>query len=796
MKYFPSAFNRAAIVLPFCFHGALYAQDNANENLRLTRIPQAEAQISLDGVLDEPVWQRVPVIDNMRVIQPDTLAQASLETHTRIFYNARGLYVGVMNFQDPATLVARMSSRDAGVQRDGFILSVDPSGQGLYGYFLRINLGGTFSDGTILPERQINRQWDGPWNAVTKEVENGWVAEIFVPWSMMSLPAGGETRTIGLYTERMVASMAETWSWPALPDTAGKYLSAFQKYELSGVNPATQFTFYPYTSASYDNLKKTSEARVGADLYWRPTSNMQLSATLNPDFGTVESDDVVVNLGAFETYFEEKRTFFLEGQDIFNTSPRDARGRGSPTTLLNTRRIGRQASYRVPSGVKVIATDLSRPSELLGAMKLTGQSGNWRYGTLLAAEDDSELRGTAADGSRVTLEAQGRDFAIGRVLYEDTSVGGRRSIGWFGGTLSHPDRDATVNGIDMHLFSADSRLEWDGQLVHSDVQGVTGKGAYFDLDFRPDRGLQHTLTGTYLDDTVELNDVGFLQRNDLVQLDYRFGKTESNLPGLRTRNRSIQLVNQWNTDGRPVRLGVFVGQGLSFLNNASFNTQLRYFPARVDDRLSRGNGTFKIPERWSFDMFWRSDRSRPISIGAGLELGQEDLGDARVSYNSGLTWQPNDRFSLDANLRYVDTDGWLIHQGNGRMTSFESNEWSPRLEMDYFITAKQQLRFSMQYTGIKAYESGFYQVNPLGVKGLVNTGKVTSDSDNFTVSRMSFQARYRWEIAPLSDVFFVYTRGGNLPGNPRDDYFGLFEQAWGEPVVDSWIVKLRYRLGS
>lgn len=790
-----STYCRSGVFVTFMLLLAteVIAQNTASSP-QLTRIPQSEAQITLDGVLDEAVWQRVPIIDNMRVIQPDTLEAASLETHTRIFYNSRGMYVGVMNYQDPATLVSRMSSRDSGVQRDGFVISIDPSGQGLYGYFLRINLGGTLSDGTILPERQINRQWDGPWNAIARETDEGWVAEMYIPWSMMSLPAGGDTRTIGIYTERMVASMAQTWSWPALPDTAGEYLSAFQKFELSGINPATQFTFYPYSSATFDDMKDETDYRVGADLYWRPTSNLQISATLNPDFGTVESDDVVVNLTAFETFFEEKRSFFLEGQDIFNTSPRDRSG--SPTTLLNTRRIGRQAIYAVPAGVSVIPTDLSRPSDLQGALKLTGQSGNWRYGSLLASEDQSEVRGIAADGSRVKLQADGRDFAIGRLLYEDTSIGGRRSIGWFGSTLSHPSRDAMVNGVDMHYFSADTKWIVDGQLVRSDVEDVSGNGAYFDLDFRPDRGVQHTVTGTYLDDSLELNDIGFLQRNDLVQLDYRFNKTESNLPGLRSRSRSAQVINQWNTDGRPVRLGLFVNQNLSFVNNASMNTGLRYFPARVDDRLSRGNGTYNIPERWAVDLSWRSDRSRPVSIGAGLDLGQEDLGANRFGYNTSLTWQPNDRFSMDANLRYVDSSGWLVHRGNGRMTTYESNEWTPRLAVDYFISAKQQLRFSMQWTGIKAFEDGFYQVDASGVKDLINTGKVTATSDNFTVSRMSFQARYRWEIAPLSDLFFVYTRGGNLPGTYYDDYTGMFERAWSEQLVDNWVLKLRYRLGS
>jgi hypothetical protein len=134
---------------------------------------------------------------------------------------------------------------------------------------------------------------------------------------MMQLPQSGEVRQIGVYTERMVSHLNETWSWPALPGTNPQYLSAFQKFELTGINPRTQFTFYPYASVTYDNINGEQKNRAGADFYWRPNSNTQLSATLNPDFGNVESDAIVVNLSAFETFFSEKRTFFLEGQDIF-----------------------------------------------------------------------------------------------------------------------------------------------------------------------------------------------------------------------------------------------------------------------------------------------------------------------------------------------------------------------------------------------------------------------------------------------------------------------------------------------
>ena len=281
------------------------SQPGASGVVQMMRIDNTN--IELDGFLNESVWQSVPAFDGMRVINPDTMEPAPQRTDTRIFYNDTGIYVGVMNYQPADTLVARMSSRDDGVQRDGFVLSIDTSGQGLYGYFLRINLGGTLSDGTILPEKQIARDWDGPWDAVTQELDNGWSTEMFIPWGMMQLPDSGEVRQIGIYTERMMTSRNETWSWPALPSTNPEYLSAFQKFELSGINPRTQFTFYPYASATHNNITGETKYRTGADLYWRPNSNTQLSATINPDFGTVESDEVVVNLTAFETFFSDCR---------------------------------------------------------------------------------------------------------------------------------------------------------------------------------------------------------------------------------------------------------------------------------------------------------------------------------------------------------------------------------------------------------------------------------------------------------------------------------------------------------
>lgn len=766
---------------------------------QLTRIDEGVADIRLDGFVDEAVWEDIPVVDGMKVINPDTLADAPYETHVRMFYTERGIYIGAINHQPPGTLVARMTSRDTQLDRDGFVVGIDASGDGLYGYFLRINLGDSMTDASLLPERTMNMQWDGSWNGRTQALEAGWSVEYFIPWSMMPLPQVEDTRQIGIYLERQVGHLGgEAWSNPALPRTVNQFLSAFEKYELRDIESRRQLTYYPFASTVVDNIKNESEFKVGSEIFWRPTTNTLLSATINPDFGNVESDDVVVNLTAFETFFREKRSFFLEGQDIFNTSPRTSGrgGPGGPISLLNTRRIGGQARFSVPAGVSVTPTDLSRPTDLLGAVKFAGQSGNWRYGTLLASEDDSEVRGTLSDGTRVNLQAQGRDFTIGRLLYQDTSSGGRRSFGWMGTNLSHTDLDATVNAVDAHFFSADNKWVIDGQLMHSDVDGVTGSGLLGDVSYRPERGVQHGISATYIDDTLDMNDLGFLSRNDQMNLDYRYSRNESDIPGLRSRSTAVIITNRWNTAGQPVLTGGFISRGYTSLDSNNLSFMLQYFPARIDDRLGRGTGDFRIDDRFGANVNVSTDRAKSLAYTARLNLSQDELGPSQIGGSAGVVWRPDDRFSVDLSLNYTDREALLVHRGGGNYTSYESHQWAPRLEMNYFITAKQQVRFSGQWTALKAFEDRFWQVNPNKRDFLQPVPNPDTTPDDFVISRLTFQARYRWEIAPLSDLFVVYTRGSNLPNNGFDTFTDLLERSWNEKIADTIAVKLRYRFGS
>ena len=761
---------------------------------------EADVAVKIDGNLNEAIWtERLNRGHDMVVIEPDTLAEPSRETETYFFYTDDGLYVGVVNHQKPETLLARLSSRDKFIKRDGVSLTLDPSGEGLYGYWFSVNLGGTLQDGTVIPERQFSNQWDGAWYGAAAETETGWTAEMFIPWSIMTMPEiETSNRKMGYYLSRLVAERGERWAYPGLPRTKSTFMSSLQPIEFQNVTPKKQLTFYPYASSGYDRNSHHPDAyKGGFDVFWRPLSNLQLTATVNPDFGNVESDNVVVNLSAFETFFPEKRAFFLEGQEIFNTSPRarQQNGGGSPTSLIYTRRIGSPPKETGVPGLELELVEEIQPSELFGAAKVTGQNGNWRYGFLSAFEEDTKLHGLVG-GLPFNVTQDGRDFAAARVLYEDTSSGARKSIGWLSTHVAHPQNDATVHGLDTHYLSQTGRWQVDAQLIASDVDDVTGQGGFIDVSYTPQRGRKHSLAIDYFDDKLEINDFGFFRRNDVKGARYSYQRNDSNIPGLQERVSKIRLIEDYNHNNQRTRSGLFANQELTFDSNNNIFYELNYFPKRWEDRNSEGNGAYRVDDRWNTGFFLNTDESKPLSMGLGTFYTGEHLGGRTMEYVIESAWRPNDRFSLIAKLAYEDKQGWVLYQAGRDFGAYDAEFWRPKIELDFFLSSRQQFRLTAQWAGIKAEERERLSV-PLGDGSLlpVNLAPGAADRD-FSISRVTFQARYRWELAPLSDLFIVYTRGSDVDNMPGEDFSELLSEAWTEALIDVFVIKLRYRLGN
>ena len=750
--------------------------------------------VTIDGRLDESAWADLEVHDDFRLIDPDTLEPAVLPTELVMFYNDRGLYVGARMTQDPDTLVEYLSGRDQGfLNRDYFSFTLDTSGEGRYGFWFQLNLGDSKSDGTILPTRNYDFSWDGAWWGATARTDSGWSAEFFVPWSLVNMPKANGMRTMGIFAQRKVAHADETHAWPPLPWTKPKFMSEFQRLSLTKVNPRQQYGIIPYVSAGYHRFGDETARRGGVDVFWRPSSNFQLTSTLNPDFGNVEADDVIINLSNYETFFPEKRPFFQEGQEIFTTNSRMSGG----LYVLHTRRMGGPAVRpEVPEGVVLSRTSVGRPADLIGAVKATGQQGSFRYGFLGVAEEEARFEASRGSES-VTLHEDGRNFGAVRVLYEHSN-GGYRSLGFLSTAVRHPRREAHVNAVDGRFTSTDGRFRASGQVIASDTTGTgqDGVGGILDFGYTPRQGLSHYMSFDAFDDSIHISDMGYLRRNDYRRAAYSLWISESDLERFRESRGNFRVYRGWNTNGETVDAKLSYDHRVTLHNLTQLRFEVEYEPERYDDRGSFGHGSYRVEDQKSIEARYYSDSSRRFSYSVRHSISDQEIGHGYYRRSqANVRWRPTDRMTMALAVNYTDREAWLLHRANGVFATFDAKGLTPFATLSYFVNARQQLLMAFQWVAINAEAQRFYRMADTP-DFLVPMDRAPTARDDFSLSRMSLQLRYRWEIAPLSDLFVVYQNRASLSGIDDRSFGDLFSETFDETIGENLAIKLRYRFGS
>jgi len=779
------------------------------QDIAIAQLAVDAHNVKIDGKIDEAIWAELPVFDEFAVIEPDTLKASRSPTLIRLFATSRGLYVSADMHQPTDTLISRLSGRDNGrLNRDSINLTLDTSGSGRYGFWFGLGLGNSLSDGTVLPERKFSNEWDGPWRGASAQTENGWSAELFIPWGTIAMPVATEERSMGFYISRKVAYLDERWAWPALPRTQAKFMSKLQVMKLHDVQPRQQYNLYPFTSATRDEIDGETRYQVGADLFWRPSPNLQVNATINPDFGGVESDNVDVNLTATETFFPEKRLFFQEGQQIFIASPRAQINRGGvgqggdPYTLVNTRRIGGQAREPLnPDGLEISNRELLQPAELFGALKLSGQSGPIRYGVLGAFEKDTSFDATGLGPGGIpgeeNLSVAGSNYGILRALYEDNAGGAYRALGVLSTAVLHEQGDALAQAVDWHYLTPNGVLSFDGQAFTSDIAGSRrGWGGFWDFEYTPRQGIRYRLGVEHTDRFVDLNDLGFLSRNDRSRVRASHIRTSSTPVIGRNNQFDVRGFVDKNSADEFLGAGVFVSNRLTLNNLSSITARAGHFTPGFDDLNSFGNGSYRIDARSDASVEYATNNSARLSYRIGAGFREENLGDDSYNANVAFSWRPIDRMNIEASLRYTKRNGWLLHQEDRNFTTFNADVLQPRVALEYFFTARQQFSLNLQWIGIKAREQDFFLI-PDTPGALIPTNRPVGPTDDFAITDLILQARYRWEIAPLSDLFIVYTRISDISTRLENDSFNdLLNQSFDEPQTNQIVMKLRYRFGS
>ncbi|HJZ13647.1 MAG TPA: DUF5916 domain-containing protein, partial [Acidobacteriota bacterium] len=302
--------------------------DTAAAKLQVNAV-RAVQSIVLDGKLSEPVWKDDLALTRFTQRDPVEGAQPSEKTAVDVLYDDDAIYIGARMYDsNPKGIIALLGRKDVDLTADQFTVYIDPYHDRRTGYYFSVNAAGTQYDGTLYNDSWSDSSWDGVWEGIAKIDEKGWTIEMRIPYSQLRFQKSDQY-IWGINFKRIIARKNENVYLVFQPKNGNGFVSRFPDLVgIENITPRRRLEVIPYVTgkASYTNPAggdpfhdgSSYDPGVGADFKLGLGSNLTLSATANPDFGQVEVDPAVVNLSDVETFFDEKRPFFIEGSSIFD----------------------------------------------------------------------------------------------------------------------------------------------------------------------------------------------------------------------------------------------------------------------------------------------------------------------------------------------------------------------------------------------------------------------------------------------------------------------------------------------
>jgi hypothetical protein len=649
------------VALFFAESSASQAQvpTSVSRALPLATAAPVSGTITIDGKLDESAWARATPINDFHQLNPSEGAAPAQRTEVRVLYDARALYIGARLYDalGPRGIRAPLARRDQLLDANGnngsfnslttdkLIVILDPYHNHIDQAWLEINPAGVRGD-------QFNGDpsWDPIWQGAAHVDSLGWTAELRIPYSQLRF-SRDSVQTWGMqiwrYTDRL--NEQDMWSFRKKSEAGGAmYFGSLQGLVIEP--QPRQMEILPYVESREqfkyalpaDPYHNNSSGRIsaGADLKYLLTSSLALDATVNPDFGQVEVDPATINLSAYETYYSEKRPFFVAGSSAFNFGNFSCNfcSNTSSLDIFYSRRIGRPPQLNPYVGNVSEFADTPDNTTILGAAKITGRTkGGYTIGLLDALTNRETARFVAAPGDPETAQEVEplTNYFVGRVKRDlnggATTIGGAftSAIRQMNDTIvsDRLRRNAEAVGLDFNHSWRQREYGWIGSIVASDVGGnssaidlteqssahyfqrpdrrVTTDGI-FDAKYDPNatslRGYGFYTriaknTGNWFWETAqnwrspgfEVNDLSYLDRADYKWMNANVGR-QWTTPGRWYRN-AILLgggQQQFNYDGDKTDVQSQIYFGSEFLNYWNLRSFVIHRPTTLDDRLTRG----------------------------------------------------------------------------------------------------------------------------------------------------------------------------------------------------------------
>ena len=665
--------------------------------------------VHVDGRLDESAWQAATPVTEFRQYDPSEGQPASERTEARVLIDDVAIYVGMRLFdREPGKIQSQLARRDESIDGDLVEVTVDSYHDHLSGFIFRLTPLGARRDAAISANGNSDNSWDAVWEGSATVDSLGWTAEFRIPLSQLRYNPNELSQTWGLQLGRKIARKAEVSFFAFTPKTEQQGVNRYGHLTgLGKLSAPRRIEMVPYALAKNENpvvevndpFRTQNNVVVGGglDLKVGLTSNLTLDATINPDFGQVEVDPAVVNLSAFETFFPERRPFFVEGASIFGFGDMRSQNSSNGYSFLHSRRIGRQPQ-RFLGGPDANFVDAPLETTIAAATKLTGRSrGGYSLGLLDAVtmREEARFRDAAGADQSATVEPRSNYF-VGR-LKRDL----RQGNSTIGVGMTAVNRDlgddalrplfrsaAYVAGFDWNHAWSNRRWAFDGAIVGSRNLGSAesidalqlSPARYFQrpdkVRFRRDAtktsltgylgemtlaklsGLHWKGTLTYQEyaPSFEINEIGFLGSTDMRSISPLIAY-EENRVSKRFRSWAQYLFwnPSWNFDGDMTFNGVGAISVAELPNFWNIFVRGDWRPRNYDDRLTRGGPLARPTTGYGLLTEISSDRRKRFTYGVFSSYSWNDSGGRGLSINPRMTMRPTTAVRVTLQPSYTRT---------------------------------------------------------------------------------------------------------------------------------------------
>ena len=750
----------------FLLISGLLAQSGDIEHRIYTALKSNPHPPTIDGNMNDPIWKNISCGDSFIQLEPNEKVSPTEQTEFRICYDNKNLYVIICAYDsDPDEIMSLMTRRDELNRCDMVGIVLDTYYDKRTAFEFTVNPAGIKYDAVYANDERhdADASWDPVWEVATNINDSGWIAEMRIPFNQLRF-SDKEEQIWGMQVYRYVHRNQESSAWQFIPQNASGFVSQFG--ELRGIEKIPmpkRVELLPYGVSKYHNYEaeegnpfapgQSSTVTAGLDGKIGLSSNMTMDFTINPDFGQVEADPSEVNLTEFETFFMDRRPFFIEGKNIFQFPLAIGDGDFARETLFYSRRIGRAPQHE-PDFPDEVYVDTPEQTSILGAAKISGKtSKGWSIGILDAVTAEEKAKIDSQGVQRKETVEPLTNYFIGRFQKDlrqgSTSLGGlvtatNRNINQT--YLDYINRSAYTGGLDIlhqwnkKTYFADLKVSFSHIKGHKDAiletqtasaryfqrpdnshvtldsnrTTLSGHGGTFNIGKQGNAKFRYVLGGVWRSPGLELNDVGYLRRADQAMQFIWIGYRNNNPFGIFRRvNLNANQWNGWNFGGEKLFRGGNISGGGQFTNYWGFWMGINREGDGLSTWVLRGGPAFRYEGGLNtfYTIYSDSRKLWQIELG-GFNHINDDKISRRHQIFVELFLKPSTRFNLSLspffnfnrnNLQYVDT-----YDNNGEdrfiLAKLNQNTFGMVVRLNYSLTPE----LSIQYYGQPFISAGAY----------------------------------------------------------------------------------------